>query len=60
MGACVVSEYMGDNIAKIDQDPLARCRAFETQWPLAHAREYIGDGISDRACLSVGFSRPND
>lgn len=60
MRAYVVSEYMGDHIANIDQDPLARCRAFETQWPLAQARERLGDEISDRTCLSVGFSRPND
>jgi hypothetical protein len=51
---------MGDDIAKINQDPLARCGALKTQWPLTHACEDISDEISDRACLSVGFSRPND
>lgn len=60
MRARVLSEHMGDNIAKIDQDPLTRRYAFETQWPLAHARECLGDGIGDRACLSVRFSRPNN
>ena len=60
MRARVVSEHMGDNLAKIDQDPLTRGCAFETQWPLAHAREYFPDGLSDCACLSIGFSRPND
>ncbi len=60
MRARVLSEHMGDDIAEIDQNPLARCCAFEAEWPLAHAREYIGDGISDRACLPVGFSRRND
>ena len=60
MRARVVSEHMGDHIPKIDQDPLARCYAFEAQWPLAHVRECIGDGISDRACLPVRFSRRND
>ncbi len=60
MRARVVSEHMGDNIAKVDQNPLARCGAFEAQGPLAHAREHLHDGISDRTCLSIGFSRPND
>lgn len=30
MRARVVPKHMGDNIAKIDQDPLARCGTFET------------------------------
>lgn len=60
MRASVVSEHMGDHIAKIDHDPLPRCGALETQRSLAHAREHLDDEISDRACLPVGFSRPND
>lgn len=60
MRTCVVPEYMGDDRAEIDQDPLARDCAFETQWTLAHAREHFPDEISDCACLSVGFGRPND
>lgn len=60
MRSRVLSEHMSDNLAEIDQDPLARGCAFETQRPLAHARKYFPDGISDCACLSVGFSRSND
>ena len=60
MRARVLFEHMGDDIAKIDQDPLARCGTLKTQWPLTHVCENISDGISDRTCLPVGFSRPND
>jgi len=53
----ILSENMGDDIAKVYQYPLSGPRTLDAQWFGAGARESTGDMVRDGACLTVRIRR---
>jgi len=49
----ILPENMGNDIAKVYQDPLSGPRALDAQRFGAGAREATGDMIRDSACLTI-------
>ncbi len=56
----ILPENMGDDIAKVDQDPLGRSHAFDAQRFGAGAREDTVDMISDGTRLAIRIRRAYD
>ena len=56
----ILPENMGNDIAKVYQDPLSGPRALDAQRFGTGAREATGNMVRDSACLTIRIRRAND